>query len=71
MDHLCGNEGESEDGDVVLLAEALRGLGNGLRRVPADISCPVEAKELAGGILRLDNAIGEEGECIARREREG
>lgn len=47
-------EGEGEDGDVVFLAEALCGLGDGVRGAAADLTGAVEAEELAVMVLGLD-----------------
>lgn len=51
-------EGESEDGDVVLLAEGLCGLRLASRRLGGDRSGAVEAEELAGLVAGFNHAVG-------------
>ena len=47
MQHLGGGEGESEDGDVIFLAEGLGGRGDGFGGLRGNCAGAVEAEELA------------------------
>ena len=65
MSHLGWSEGESEHGDIVLLAVGLRGLGDLLRRLPADRPGALEAEQLARGIACFHHSVGEERQRVA------
>src|SRR5258708_7517656 len=61
---LRGHEVEADDSDVVGLAEALRGLGDVACGLVAYLLGTFKAKELALGIGRFDDPVGEEGEAV-------
>ncbi len=46
------------------------GVGDLLRRLPADLLRPVEAEELPGGAAGFHNSVGEKGERVPRVERD-
>ena len=52
---------EREDGDVVVLAELLCGLGDGGGGLVGEGGCAVEPEELAGGAAGFDDAVGQQG----------
>lgn len=66
MQHLGRSKGKGEHCDVVFLASALGGLGDGFGGLGRDGGGAVEAKELASGAASFGDAIGEEGQRVAR-----
>src|ERR1700728_4329504 len=70
MKNLDRGVAEGEDGDVVLLAVGLGGGGDLFSGLIADLAGAVEAKEIAGGGLGFDDAVGEQGDLIAGGELE-
>lgn len=61
-----------QHGDIVLLAEALRGCGDGYGRdvLRDEIRCAIEAEEISLLIARFDYAVSEEDEPVAGMEGE-
>src|SRR5579871_190174 len=59
MDHLGGAECESQHSDVVFLAKCLSGLSDSGRTGVAELKCALEAEQLAGGVARFHNAVGD------------
>jgi hypothetical protein len=60
----CRSELKREHCDVVFLAKGLRGIGDLLRRLPADQRGSLKSEELAGWRLGFDDSIGEKGEAV-------
>ena len=58
-------------GDVVVLAPGLGRLGDLLRRLRRDLPRAVEAEELALGVLRFHDTVGEHRQAGTGLEREG
>src|SRR6516225_5091921 len=63
-----GSEGDRKHTDVVLLPELLRRGSNLLGGLMANGLRALEAEEFAVGVLRFNDAIGHQGERIARIE---
>ena len=61
---------DGEDGDVVLLAEGLGGLGQKECGLLAQVADAIEAEKLAGGLPGLDDTVGEQENAIAGMEVE-
>ncbi len=59
--------GHGDDGDVVLLAEGLHGVGDphGGEVFPEKFAGAVEAEEVPVGVLGLDDAVGDQGKAVA------
>ena len=72
MNHTNRSKSERQNGDVVLLAEVLRGgcQGGAVGAGAQQFSDSVEAEELAAGVLRLGDAVGHQHQGIALGERE-
>jgi len=49
---------DGDDGDVVLLAEGLRGAGDLFGGAAGEPTGAIEAEELTGGVLGFDHTIG-------------
>ena len=60
---------ESEDRDVVGLAETLRLFGDAMRCLGADFTSTFETEKLAGCTLGFHDAVGEQREVIAGIQR--
>ena len=59
-----GSKTDGEHGDIVLLAEGLRGGSDLCGGTAADGAGTFEPEELASRVARFENAIGEEGEAV-------
>lgn len=70
LQNFCRRKGEGQNGDVVVLAELLRSLGNLPGRLSADLARPIESKEFARRGSRFNNSVREESELIARHHVE-
>ena len=68
MERLGGGEDEGEHGYVVFLAESGGGVGDLLRRLPADLPRPVKAEKFTLRVAGFENAVGEKGERVAGGE---
>src|ERR1019366_816584 len=66
----AGCDVEGDDGDVVILAEALRGLGDVVGGFMADLLRTLEAEEFTLRVSGLDDTVGEKYEAIALVELE-
>jgi hypothetical protein len=71
VNFLCWHEVKTYYGDVVGLAEALGDLGYVAGWFMADLLGAFEAEELAFGVCRFNDAVGDEGEAVAVFELEG
>ena len=71
MEQFRRGEGEGENHDIVLLPELLSGGSDLLGGLRADLARSIETEEFAGRGLGFDDAIGEEGEGVARSEVQG
>jgi hypothetical protein len=63
--------GNGQDRDLILLAEALRSLGDGLRGPACSHTRAVKAEQLAILSTGFDNVIGEQSELLALGQMEG
>lgn len=65
-----GKPRDSEHGDVIFLAEGLRGGGDTAGGLCADFTCALEAVELTLWIHGFHDTIGQQGQRFAWRKRE-